>query len=111
MHLNEFDQSLQLLPEPLRQRAAELRPYLSRTRCHRCREIADALELALMAARYDEVMAAEHLIGSAERLAGDHSHIPPPGRPTEHLHRPPTRRHRAAANGSPIRISRRGRPG
>jgi ribonuclease HI len=79
MRLDEFDQGLHLLPEPLRQRAAALRPHLSPARCHRWQEIGDALELALMAARYDEVTAAEQLIGAAERLANDHSHGPPPG--------------------------------
>ena len=74
MRFDEFDEGLNLLPDPLRQRAAALRPYLNRTECDRCAQISDVIQTAVLAARYDELAAAEQFIGTAEGLVRDHDH-------------------------------------
>jgi hypothetical protein len=80
MRTDEFTNSLPLLPEALRDRAEALRPYLSLNRCQRCREINDAVNLALIAARYDEFESAAHQIEVAEALTSDHDHLASSGR-------------------------------
>jgi ribonuclease HI len=74
MRIDEFDECLDLLPEQFRERARALRPSLNRSGCDRCEKVADAVETALLAARYDELAHAERLIETAEGLAQHHDH-------------------------------------
>ncbi|KXK60343.1 hypothetical protein AWW66_19410 [Micromonospora rosaria] len=74
MRADEFDEAVHLLPPDLYQRALPLRPYLPRTRCEQCVRIADSVELALLAARYEEARASAQLIAAAEELAAGHRH-------------------------------------
>nr|WP_240939655.1 RNase H family protein [Planosporangium flavigriseum] len=73
--MDEFTNALPLLPEALRHRAEALRPYLTLNRCERCRQISDAVNLALIAARYDEVASAAHQLEAADALAADHDRL------------------------------------
>jgi ribonuclease HI len=75
MRLDEFTKALPLLPAALRDRTEALRPHLTLNRCQHCRQISDAVSLALIAARYDEFASATHEIEAAEALASDHDHI------------------------------------
>lgn len=69
MRSHEFAEALRLLPAALHSRAEALHPYLRYGRCDSCQQIADAVHLALMAARYDEHNPAGQLIRTAEELA------------------------------------------
>ncbi|MGC9671226.1 ribonuclease HI [Planosporangium sp. 12N6] len=75
MRLDEFATALPLLPEDLRDRAEALRPHLTLNRCTHCRQISDAVNLALMAARYDELASATRQLEAAEALAGAHDRL------------------------------------
>ncbi|GII22720.1 ribonuclease HI [Planosporangium mesophilum] len=75
MRADEFTDALPLLPDALRDRAEALRPYLTRNRCERCRQISDAVQLALIVARYDEFESAAHQLEAAEALAGGHDRL------------------------------------
>ncbi|WP_434740300.1 hypothetical protein [Micromonospora sp. SH-82] len=74
MRFDEFDETVGLLPVGLSDRVRVLRPYLSRTGCQECRRIADPVEAALLAARYEEMSGSVHLIETAELLAAGHTH-------------------------------------
>ena len=70
MRPDELLRALDLLPEPLHDRARELRVYLKPRRCDQCRAVGDAVRLALSAAHYDELTSAQQLLDNAEALAG-----------------------------------------
>jgi hypothetical protein len=74
MRFDELTEALRFLPPILNDRVMALRPYLADPRCETCRQIADALYDAVTAARYDENIAAGHLLARAETLAGEHQH-------------------------------------
>ncbi|HEX6970399.1 MAG TPA: RNase H family protein [Micromonosporaceae bacterium] len=87
MRLDEFERDVNLLPEPLRERAKALRVHLHHPECERCARITEETETALLAARYDQLTAVDQLIARAEKLAHGHQH------PTVQEHRsgePPT---------------------
>jgi ribonuclease HI len=56
----------------MRDRAHKIRRHLSSRRCDECQQVGDALQLALIAARYDDDAAAARLIETAEQLADRH---------------------------------------
>ncbi|MEO3816373.1 RNase H family protein [Plantactinospora sp. B24E8] len=72
MRPDQFTRSLPLLPPPVAERAHALRRHLSSRHCDQCQQVADALKLAIIAARYDDVAAATRLVETAERLAAGH---------------------------------------
>ncbi len=76
MRPDEFMNELHLLPVVLRQRAEDLEPYLKLNRCQPCRQINDAVHLALIAARYDQLAAAAIQLNAAEYLAREHDKSP-----------------------------------
>ncbi|MEU4643965.1 hypothetical protein [Micromonospora sp. NPDC023814] len=69
MRPDEFLYALDLLPDPLRDRAVALRAYARVTRCEDCQRIGDAVRLALTAAHYDELGSARQLLDVAEQQA------------------------------------------
>ncbi|MFD0583140.1 hypothetical protein [Dactylosporangium darangshiense] len=79
MRPDEFLNELHLLPVVLRQRAESLQPYLRLNRCQPCRQINDAVHLALIAARYDELTSAALQLDAAEQLAQEHDKGPADG--------------------------------
>ncbi|MGW4500679.1 RNase H family protein [Micromonospora sp. NPDC004336] len=79
MRPDEFLRALDLLPDPLRDRAVALRAYARVTRCEDCQRIGDAVRLALTAAHYDELDSARQLLDTAEEQAARHEvHRPQP---------------------------------
>lgn len=103
MRPDELTQAQYLLPAPLWERAVALRHHLWRSRCEHCRQISDELELAVLAARYDELRSAEHLLQHAETLAARHGDCrPEPHRPhTPGRCRPHTSAFRGMVGGWP----------
>ncbi|MEV5766010.1 RNase H family protein [Micromonospora sp. NPDC052213] len=79
MRPDEFLRALDLLPDPLHDRAVALRSYARVTRCEDCQRIGDAVRLALTAAHYDELGSARQLLDTAEQQAARHEvHRPQP---------------------------------
>lgn len=72
MRVDEYVDALPLLPPDLRERAEALRPCLRRDACERCRQVAETVEYALIAARYDDVSSAAKLLKDAEGLRRRH---------------------------------------
>ncbi|MCM0673886.1 hypothetical protein NCC78_04080 [Micromonospora phytophila] len=83
MRPDEFLRALDLLPDPLHDRAAALRAYARVTRCEDCQRIGDGVRLALTAAHYDELASAGQLLDSAERQAAGHGSVCRP-QPSDH---------------------------
>jgi ribonuclease HI len=69
---DQLTKALPLLPPALADRAQALRRHLSSRRCENCRQVADALQLAVIAARYDDLAAAARLVETAQQLAAQH---------------------------------------
>lgn len=78
MRPDQFSKALPLFPPAVAERARPLRRFLSSRHCEQCEQVADALQLAVVAARYHEPAAAARLVETAERLAAEHD-TPRPG--------------------------------
>ncbi|MEV6373608.1 ribonuclease HI [Micromonospora musae] len=72
MRPDEFLRVLDLLPDPLHDRALTLRTYVKSRRCETCTAVGDTVRLALTAANYDELREAMRLLDTAEQLATQH---------------------------------------
>lgn len=107
MRPGEYKAALSLLPLELVNRAVRLQRYVLRSvECVACREVGEAAKLALTAARFDDLHAAERLLSLAERRLGENDHA---GgcRPTPALPKPTarmrTKRSRGGVHGQVAR--------
>jgi hypothetical protein len=76
MRPGEYRAALSLLPLELVNRAVRLQRYVLRSvECGACREVGETARLALTAARFDDLPAAETLLSLAERRLGGSDHL------------------------------------